>query len=276
MDPATEAITSLPEISLDNNIANILMIYNKHKHQEPNITTDTVKSIFKSIDEIYYNNLFTDRFLASGPIPKRPDINYKDTNTHCEGTDAFLAAMEYDDGDISEIQRYDYGFHAALTCINSITTQTIYYSGGYITRSKLIFIILMLLHESIHIIEYKDTLLTLAKSEHTSYFFKYGYKRFKILSRLSEVMDDTRLLIPGSPRRIIEINNLQYDTSDGTRALFDHSSSKVGRRIKEIGYIIHDIFRTNTGFRFLEEMNYPRNGAKRKTIRSKRRLTKRS
>jgi hypothetical protein len=276
MDAATNAITSLVDLSLESNIRNILSIYDRHKYQENNITTDTVKSVFKSIDEIYYNNMFTSRFLLSGPIPKRPDINYKDTNTHCEATDAFLSAMEYDDTDTNEIQTYDYGFHTALTCLNSINGQQIYYSGGYITKSKLIFIILMLLHESIHIIEYKDTVLTLSENEHTSYFFKYGYKRFKILSRLSELINDTRLLKTGSSKRIHDINGLGYDTSDGTDTLFDHSSYKQGKRIKQMGYLIHDIFHTGQNFRFIEDMNYSGKGRKRKTARNRRRRTVRS
>ncbi len=255
MDASTIEITGLPDLTVVKNISNILSIYAKFKAAENNITLATVKNIFKEIDRVYYNNTFTTGFLVSEPVPKRPVINYNDTGNDCDTTDAFLEASAYDDTD-TELAKYDYGFNIALTCINSIRGKKIYYSGGYITKSKIIYIILMLLHESIHIIEYKDSLLTKAKSSHTIYFYKYGYKRFKIVSRLSEMMDDTSLLNGDLAGRIALIGGLarRTDTSDGIAPLNDHSSYTEKGKIISLGYIVHDTFRSGGGFRYLEDI----------------------
>jgi hypothetical protein len=272
MDISTIEIIKFPDISIEQNISTILLIYNKYKEQENSIILKTVEDIFSDIDELYYNNTFKNVFLVSDPVSKRVNINYKDTGINCEETEAFISAMEYDDSD-EEIKEYDYGFHLALQCINSIKGEKLYYSGGYITKSKLIFIILMLLHETIHIIEYKDSLLTKSDNEHTSFFFKYAYKRFKMISRLSEMLDNTDLLRNGSTTRIELINTLDYDISDGTDVLNDHSSYMKKKKQIPLGYIVHDIFRRNGKFICIEDIPM-KNGGKRKTMRNKRKKIK--
>lgn len=115
----------------------------------------------------------------------------------------------------------------------------------------------MLLHESIHIIEYKDSLLTTALSSHSVYFYKYGYKRFKIVSRLSNMMDDTLLLNGNLAERIPLIIGLnrRSDIADGIELLDDHSSYiDENEDVISLGYIIHDAFRTRTGFTYLEDI----------------------
>jgi hypothetical protein len=270
MDASTTALTALPELTVGQNITNILSIYAKFRAHEANITLAVVKDIFDEIDRLYYNNTFTRRFLLSAPVPKRPLINYKDAGKTCEETEAFLEASAFDDSD-PEFALHDYGFNIALTCINSIRGRKIYYSGGYITKSKLIYVILMLLHESIHIIEYKDSALTLSQSSHSVFFYKYGYKRFKIVSRLSEMMDNTSSLGADLASRITKIGELEahMNVSDGIEILTDHSSvyNKKGKIIS-LGYIIHDTFRTNTGFRYLEDV---RAGGKTRRNRRKTR-----
>ena len=256
MDASTTALTGLPDLSVAENIAKILSIYAIFRAEEGNITLDTVRNIFNEIDRLYYNGTFSSRFLVSGPVAKRPSINYNDTGNTCDKTEAFLEAAAYEDGEDDEFVSYDYGFNIALTCINSIRGRKIYYSGGYITKSKIIYIILMLLHESIHIIEYKDSRLTKAKSSHTVYFYKYGYKRFKIVSRLSNMIEDTSLLNGDLATRTGLIGGLasRSDTSDGIAPLNDHSSYKDRGRNVSLGYIIHDTFRTAGGFRYLEDV----------------------
>jgi hypothetical protein len=273
MDASTTALTGLPDLTVAENISNILPIYAKFRANEANISLEVVRNIFNEIDRVYYNGTFSSRFLVSGPVAKRPSINYNDTGKSCDTTDAFLEALAYDKND-GEFARHDYGFNIALTCINSIKTSKIYYSGGYITKSKIMYIILMLLHESIHIIEYKDSRLTKAKSSHTVYFYKYGYKRFKIVSRLSNMMENTSLLNGDLGTRTTLIAGLssRSDTSDGIAPLNDHSSYQEKGRNISLGYIVHDAFRTTGGFRYLEDI---RIGGKRKTRRN-RRKTKRN
>ena len=275
MDASTTALTGLPELTVAQNITNILAIYARFRAHEANITLAVVKDIFDEIDRVYYNNTFTRRFLVSAPVPKRTLINYNDAGLSCAETEAFLEASAYDERD-SEFALHDYGFNIALTCINSIRGRKIYYSGGYITKSKIIYIILMLLHESIHIIEYKDSLLTTAGSSHSVYFYKYGYKRFKIVSRLSDMMGNTSSLGGDLATRITKIGELAMhtDVSDGIELLTDHSSvyNEKGKIIS-LGYIIHDAFRTRTGFTYLEDI---RVGGKTRRNRKSARKTKRN
>lgn len=269
MDASTIALTGLPDLSVAENIAKILSIYAKFSAEEPNITLETVRNIFNEIDRVYYNGTFSSRFLISGPVAKRQSINYSDSGNPCGRTEAFLEAAAYEEGKDGEFASYDYGFNIALTCIRSIRGKKIYYSGGYITKSKIMYIILMLLHESIHIIEFKDSRLKKAKSSHTVYFYKYGYKRFKIVSRLSNMIERTSLLNGDLDGRIELIDGLasRSDISDGIAPLNDHSSYQEKGSNISLGYIIHDVFRTTTGFTYLEDI---RIGGKRKTRRNRK------
>jgi hypothetical protein len=277
MDASTAALTGLPELTVGQNITKIRSIHALFREHEADITLEVVRNIFNEIDRVYYNNTFSARFLLSGPVPKRPLIKYKDLGKDCDHTAAFLEATAYDKSDKVDIKTYDYGFNIALTCINSLEEGEIYYSGGYITKSKIIYIILMLLHESIHIIEYKDSLLTTSKSSHSVYFFKYGYKRFKIVSRLSEKINDIALLTDDLEERLTLIGELddQPDIDDGIDLLNDHSSYKDDDGdVIPLGYIVHTIFTTSKGFRYLE--NIRAGGKSRKNVRNSARKTRRS
>jgi len=275
MDASTKAITVLPELTVRQNITNILSIYNAFRDEEDDITLETVSNIFTEIDNLYYKGTFRTRFLASGPNKKRNAINYKDSETDCDNTESFLEAVAYDEDD-DEFATNDYGFHIALTCLNSIDDEKVFYSGGYITKSKIIYIILMLLHESIHIIEYKDSLLTESENEHTVYFFQYGYKRFKLLSRLSQMMDDESELAATAAERIADIVNLEGNeiVDDGVDILNDHSSYRNENTDTNVslGYVVHDICNTARGFRYIENI---RAGGKTRRNRKNNRKTRR-
>jgi len=154
------------DLTLEQNIKNINEIYNSFKAHENDLTIPLVQAIFNKIDETYYGNIFQSAYLPSGPKVTRPALNFKNITNPCKKVDAFLELAAYDDKD-PEYTHFDYGFHIALDCLISTRAKKVYYSGGYITQSKIMFIILMLLHESIHIIEFKDPYLASATTDHT-------------------------------------------------------------------------------------------------------------
>jgi len=147
------------------------------------LTNDIVRNIFSEIDIIFYKNNFV-RFIASCN-PAKPALLYKEKPGACAGIKAMLEAEQYEPHD-PEFATHAMGFVTAVPCLNSIGAGTVYYSGGYKTDNKLKFIILMLLHESLHILEYNDSILTTSKADHNLFFYYMAYKYFKIISRLSE------------------------------------------------------------------------------------------
>jgi hypothetical protein len=258
MDMITVELLDLPKNrSIAENINIISQIYRKFKREESTpITENLVKDIFEEINRLCYANHFFD-YLNQGPNVKRINIFYHNTGNRCEYTDAILEATEYDSTD-PEYSTYDYGFNVAIDCLNEITHQPIYYSGGYITKSKIIFIICMLLHESIHIIEYKDSFVTTSTVEHTVFFYKYAFELFGIISRLSEIIEDPKNLSFKDDNRIADItNNITYSTAileDGAAILNDFSHYMKKRKSILIGYITHSIFQNPDGsIRFIED-----------------------
>ena len=229
MDAQTKHL--LNEILVDRTLSENLQLINKIYAKFSNhdiITIDLVRNIFNAINAEYYQGQFY-IFLQNGQEPNRPYININDTATELAETDAILSAVLYDEQD-REFLTHDFGFNVAITCLNSIDTPNIYYSGGYITDSKIKFIILMLLHESLHIIEYKDRALSKAKTEHSKFFYKIAYKKFKIISRLSEIISDIGLLNYEDTERINRIEQISQHKNqlqDGVNLLNDHSSCET-------------------------------------------------
>ena len=139
-------------------IEKIQKIYDRFReYDEINITIDVLQSIFDLIEKIVYDNKFY-KFL--GTYPKiRSKINFVNDKNKLDELGAFCDTIRYDKRHIA-YDKYDLGFNIELDAINSIEKPRIYYSGGYITKSRVIFIILILVHESLHIIEYKDSYLS--------------------------------------------------------------------------------------------------------------------
>jgi len=236
-------------ILITENINKINKIYNDFKtYDVKKLTIDIVREIFDKINEEFYNGKFYD-YLEAAP-KKSSKLNFSDINKPCKDVAAIFEVTEYYFWHRQYYAGHSFGFNIALTCLNSILEEKIYYSGGYITKSKVIFIILMLLHESIHIIEFKDSYLTLAWVAHRVLFYKLGFKHFNIISRLSEFIDDESLLDFEDDERIKDIEKLflnnsnVFNASDGVPLLNDHSHyiDDAGNE-KPLGYIVHKEFK---------------------------------
>ena len=124
--------------------------------------------------------------------------------------------------------------------------ELVFYSGGYITRSRVIFIILMLLHEIIHIIEYTDEVLSRAKYSHIIFFYIHGFRVFGLISRLSNIIKKRDLkeellrVRLDNLKAISAITDPNELVEDGAYILNDHSHYETGKKRKRtslIGYI---------------------------------------
>lgn len=214
----------------------IQSIYEVFKEYDiEHLTLDVITAIYTKIVDEFYNGL--DKYLSNSN--KQPIIKITDTGDLCE--QSLLEAKAYDNTD-SEFHTFDYGLDIPLVCLNKLDNSKFYYSGGYITKSRVIFVILMLLHEIIHFIEYTDSYLTESKSEHTVFFYQIGFKVFGLLSRLSEIIDDPRVLKFESVKRIRLIKSLNTKSliEDGAKLLNDHSHYlNEGNHLIDLGYITY-------------------------------------
>lgn len=262
----TYLLTSvLIDRNFKDNIQIIQKIYKKFETFKI-ITIELVTAIFNEINTEYYEGKFLN-FLESEPKPRKSNINFNDTAKTCAKTDAILEATEYEQSD-EEIARYDFGFNIAIQCLNSIKRENIYYSGGFITKNKIIFLICMLLHESLHIIEYKDSFLNIeGASEHSKNFYINAYKKFKIISRLSQIITNPNLLKFNPAKRITDITSLtNIDIrNDGVVLLNDYSNYMVGRRTISLGYLVHDDFKKEEKMIFLEDLFVVNSSKKRRS-----------
>lgn len=286
MDVSTKTfLTNLTNNNNNEMVEKILGIYSGYERYnvEP-ITIEVIKEIFDKINTTFYNDEFFN-FLATPTAVKRREINFVDSGKSCKNSDAMLEATEYETRD-PEFATFDFGFVVALTCLNSIKSRKkIYYSGGYITKSKIIFIILMLLHESLHIIEYKDRYITKAKAEHTVFFYKQAFKLFGIISRMSQMFDSPDSLIFDDTERVNDITKRlirRGALQDGADILNDYShyEDDDGNPVM-IGYIVHHMFGPADSIKYIEnvalhEGSEPSAGGKKNARKktSKRRVKK--
>ena len=259
MDSSTKTfLNSLTNNNNDEMVEKILGIYNGYKHyDEERITIVVIKEIFDKINETFYNNEFFN-FLVTPTLVKRREINFVDSEKSCADSDALLESTEYEEGD-SEFANFDFGFVVALTCLNSMEpNEKIYYSGGYITKSRIIFVILMLLHESIHIIEYKDRYITKAKTDHTVFFYKQAFRLFGIISRMSQMFDSPNSLIFDDTERVNDLTKRlirRGALQDGADILNDYShyEDDDGNPVL-IGYIVHHMFGPADSIKYIENV----------------------
>jgi hypothetical protein len=260
MDSATTEMLAMEPAALNDIVGRIQQVYGDVATRD--LTVETIREILASINTRFYAG----RFIPYVTNAEFPTIHVTDTGKGCLETDAFLEAVAYEDGD-PEWPQYRYGFQAALTCLRTLELlpTEIFYSGGFRTRDKLMFLILMMLHESVHLIEYTDSALTKSEASHTIFFYKEGYRRFGLLSRLSEVTTDADLRMTSEPR-IAAIQALpDTPTEDGIEPLVDHSHFKRGRKRVFLGYIAYSI----------PPLEGPAGGKRRRTYRRRRLLTRR-
>ncbi len=259
MDQSTQVF--LCNISIQNSrlpinfVRKVKKVYSKFSvYDKKNISKKVLKELFMSIDEIFFKNLFNS-YLEAHP-PKRHNINFNNYGSILSDVGAFMDTIAYNKNDV-EFKRHDFGFNIELDALNSIKSPKIYYSGGYITKSRIIFIIIMLVHESLHIVEYKDTFISRFGDYHTMFFYKYVYLFFGIISHLSDVLDDSDYLVFNTKERIelIESNIETNIKKNGERLLNDHSHYIENDEEKLLGYITHEIFIKNGKLIFIEDVN---------------------
>jgi hypothetical protein len=242
--------TNMTPRSVDEMINAINVVYDKIKiYEGAEITNELVKTIFSEIDKEFYKNRFA--HFISICNPEKPKIEYKENTNPCPRIDAILEATIYEEGD-HEFETYLFSFITATRCLSGLRVGTVYYSGGYKTTNKLKFIILMLLHESLHILEYNDSILTVPVHgvEHNLFFYFMAYKYFRMISRLSQyftaakaskeikyTIDERELAIQQIVRNV-ENGRIKDVTADGQDTLNDHSHA--GRLL--LGYLTHPQF----------------------------------
>ena len=238
-------------------IKNVKHVYKKFiEYDTKKIEIDTVKAIFNEIEKCMYKEGFY-RFLETYP-KIRSKINFVNNKNKLKNIGAFCDTIRYGKRHV-EYDKYDVGFNIELDAINSLDHSVIYYSGGYITKSRVIFIILILVHESIHIIEYKDSYLCDSNDIHSLFFYKYGYRLFGLLTRLSEVFMNNRVDLLFFDTKEREYN-LRYSVCknhkrniNAENLINDHSHYMQNKKEVLLGYITYGIFKKN-GIVFLENL----------------------
>jgi hypothetical protein len=236
-----------------NPVLKILKIYKNYESFDITLLSlQIVEKIFNDVVIEFYPGLMS--YIVSSK--KKDNINFVNKPGDCSTISAILEALAYDSSD-TEINNYDFGIVIALDCLNSLNGNEILYSGGYITKSRVIFIILMLLHEIIHLIEYTDSYLSTATDDHIIFFYKTGFKVFGLISRLSEITDIKSLNFTDYPTRMDDIQRRirnKGDLINGSEFLgdFSHYNNVVGGTDIFNGYITYDMFNNSvTGIQFI-------------------------
>lgn len=206
-------------------IQSIIDIYRAFEQYETDeITLLGISEIYIAVKDTFYPGL--DQFISNSR--KRYNIEFVDISARdSDTTKALLELSSYDDSDDNYVS-YDFGINISLNCLNDLNGTKTLYSGGYTTKKRVIFIILMLLHEIIHIIEYSDPYLANAVYQHIVFFYITGFYIFGLVSSLSEIMDDDTYLnkqLWYIQTRIKDIEKIQKKNiiDDGTLLLNDHS-----------------------------------------------------
>lgn len=180
----------------------------KKLESEP-LTTEHIRTLFAEIDRVvYHGKLFP---LISRTF-RKPDILFTIRDAPCENVEAFLEIVKYERGD-PEFAHHTLGIQTALPCLNALH-DVVYYSGGYTTRSKLQFLLLMLLHESIHLVEFADPHLRKCTENHTVFFYSVAYTYFRLVSRLSSDISPSTIRTDISSRRA-KLEDIVRELSSG-------------------------------------------------------------
>ena len=147
-------------------------INNKYKHRE--IDMNLFRELYDMVDKEFY----------SGELSKLLNGNIR---FYLISSDNLMECTKYESEDReSRVYTLGLGFnkYVVASCDGEL------YSGGYITCSKIEFIVLMLLHETIHLVEFNDSYLETLDADHTILFYQIGYKFFKMLSQYSTIIQE--------------------------------------------------------------------------------------
>lgn len=179
-----------------------------------------VRNLFHEVDTHFYN----------GELSKRLNLNrIKFTTTNY---DVYMQCVQYTSTD-NEYLQYDFMLQVNIFLISrNIGKQ--FYSGGYVTGSPIEFIVLMLLHESIHMIEGTDSYLNTIEWDHTVLFYRIGYRLYKMASQFSTDIDDDCVLCPLNKTLVRKLDRLKHvaDSMDGEKYLGDTTGSNCVHRYK--------------------------------------------
>ena len=178
-------ISRIHHLSLDNvreKVSNISVMHDE-------VSIEMINDIFNQIKHVFYYDLF-DRYLSSQG--KRFEIVFDESAAE---VGSFIDTQD-DDVDTSLIK-----FIVKIRALQQIPVGTLFYSGGYLTKNIIHFIIFMLLHESIHVIEFADEYLK-TSADHSNFFYVTAYKWFKIISKMS----NTITIIESESKSIIDYN----------------------------------------------------------------------
>ncbi|VVU95777.1 hypothetical protein CPAV1605_1533 [seawater metagenome] len=214
-----------------------------HQYDNEIVTFDIIRLIILSIDkEFYEGNLL--KFLEINIH----EIDMEILNNDIKTAESFIS-LEF-----NKNNRFKLNIEMQILNSLHLFDGFIYYSGGYLTHSKIVFIILMLLHETIHMIEFKDSWLSIGAHDHSVFFYKHANLWFGFISRLSEIIKitDQKELIKYNIRNHLRIfeekilnKNIKFSRFDAVNLLNDHSmyTDFEGNKTN-LGYFVKDSFMT--------------------------------
>ena len=201
--------------------------YNLKKNKPHfNVSIEIIQVIINKINELVYNNELESYIENTLNRKKYRIIDVPIDRLH--NIESFFETTQYEISDNDFIET-KYDLKIPITFLNKYNNKkNIFYSGGFLTKNKIIFIILMTLHEIIHIIEGEDTLLNRPQlSAHTVFFYKTVYDKFKFISQFSNIINisDT-IIVP--EKKILEFELLTEDKYflDGIEELKDGINSR--------------------------------------------------
>ena len=228
-------ISRIPDLSLDKvreKVSNISVMHDE-------VSIEMINDIFNQIKHVFYYDLF-DRYLSSQG--KRFEIVFDESAAE---VGSFIDTQD-DDVDTSLIK-----FIVKIRALQQIPVGTLFYSGGYLTNNIIHFIIFMLLHESIHVIEFADEYLK-TSADHSNFFYVTAYRWFKIISKMSNTVTKSNSIIDYNVRDRIYgvlgikdgILTLMWNpsipvelTDDGEQRLQDYYNLTDGTVLGYIAYL---------------------------------------
>jgi len=194
-------------------------IATKYEKNQQKLKMETIARIYDDIDREFYGG-----FLSS--IVSKKDIRFYSIDYDFEH---LMECSKYDEDD-RESRNYRFGLGINIDTIrDSITSSTkkpTFYSGGFKTKSAIEFIILMMLHETIHLIEYMHPQLDLSDIDHSVFFYRAGYKLFKMISQFSTIIEPEDKLFVVDWRYLVQIVSLisEPNNKDGAKLLNDKTT----------------------------------------------------
>lgn len=206
------------------------------EYDEIPLTIETIQKMFIDIDKLFYGKRLIKFLTEERDIP----IQYKNVPRD-PIIKNYFAAGRYEESEPEWISN-DFYLEVSLDDINKTKSDddNLYVSGGYYTESRVKWVVLGLLHESIHLIEFRDKWIKTIDIGHTLFFYKWGFHVFGMLSQLGAPYINPDDLYPEPSDRITNIKRIKNCNlmSDGVKILDDYSEIFIGyeRQNRYISY----------------------------------------